>query len=108
MSADNPLSMPFPTDTTWPARPLTIFQICRRELQPLENRSHGSYNEVLTYCFIPASFEDFGTPQNLPVPPPLGPAAPSILPYFSLSSTLIDDLYSSRTSRTVAGLSLWD
>ena len=58
------ISMPFPTDATWPAGLLTIFEICRRQLQPLENRYYGPYNKLLTYCFGPDSFEYFVAPQN--------------------------------------------
>ncbi|KAF8163853.1 hypothetical protein B0H34DRAFT_341389 [Crassisporium funariophilum] len=58
--------MPFPTDVTWPAGLRTIFEICRREMQPLENRYYGPYNKLLTYCFDPDSFEYFVAPQSPP------------------------------------------
>lgn len=35
------LNMPFATDAAWPAGLLKIFEICRHELQPLENRYYG-------------------------------------------------------------------
>ncbi|CAA7264496.1 unnamed protein product [Cyclocybe aegerita] len=58
--------MPFPTDAAWPAGLLKIFEICRHELQPLENRYYGPYNKLLTYCFNPDSFEFFIAPQSPP------------------------------------------
>ena len=58
--------MPLTTDTAWPAGLLKIFEICRHELQPLENRYHGPYLKLLTYCFDPDSFEFFVAPQ---IPP---------------------------------------
>ena len=58
--------MPFSTDTTWPAGLVTIFNVCRQELQPLENRYYGPYNKLLTYCFGPDSFEFFVAPQSPP------------------------------------------
>ncbi|KZP31388.1 hypothetical protein FIBSPDRAFT_849882 [Athelia psychrophila] len=60
------VSMPFSTDTTWPAGLVTIFNICRQELQPFENRYYAPYNTLLTYCFGPDLFEFFVAP-----PPPL-------------------------------------
>ena len=58
------LSMPFSTDAIWPAGLLTIFEICRHQMQPLENRYFGPYNKLLAYCFNPDSFEYFVAPQN--------------------------------------------
>ncbi|KDR71444.1 hypothetical protein GALMADRAFT_102444 [Galerina marginata CBS 339.88] len=58
--------MPFPTDSTWPAGLLTIFEICRREQPPLENRYYGPYNKLLSYCFNPNTFEYFITQHSLP------------------------------------------
>lgn len=58
--------MPFSTDATWPAGLLKIFEICRNELQPLENRYYGPYNKLLTYCFGPDSFDFFVAPQSPP------------------------------------------
>lgn len=43
--------MPFLPDTTWPASLQTIFDICRRQLQPLGTHYCAPYNELLTYCF---------------------------------------------------------
>ncbi|KAF9501146.1 hypothetical protein BDN71DRAFT_1439408 [Pleurotus eryngii] len=58
--------MPFVTDAAWPAGLLKIFEVCRHELQPLENRYYGPYNKLLTYCFGPDSFEFFIAPQSPP------------------------------------------
>ena len=58
--------MPLATDTAWPAGLLKIFEICRHELKPFEDRYHGPYNTLLTYCFGPDSFEFFITPQSPP------------------------------------------
>lgn len=58
--------MPFETDTTWPAGLLNIFQICRQDLQHLENRYYGPYNKLLSYCFGPESFDFFVAPQSPP------------------------------------------
>ncbi|KAK7022877.1 hypothetical protein VNI00_016864 [Paramarasmius palmivorus] len=57
--------MPFSTDTSWPDGLLTIFDVCRQELQLLENRYCGPYNKLLTYCFGPDSFDFFVAPQTL-------------------------------------------
>lgn len=58
--------MTFATDAAWPAGLLKIFEICRHDLQPLENRYYGPYNKLLTYCFGPDSFEFFVSPQSPP------------------------------------------
>ncbi|PPQ88996.1 hypothetical protein CVT25_005094 [Psilocybe cyanescens] len=60
------LSVPLTTDTAWPAGLLKIFEVCRHELQPLENRYYGPYNKLLTYCFGPDSYEFFIAPHSPP------------------------------------------
>ncbi|KAF9490491.1 hypothetical protein BDN71DRAFT_1523203 [Pleurotus eryngii] len=58
--------MPFTTDAAWPAGLLKIFEICRHELQSLENRYYGPYNKLLTYCFQLCSLSLPGFPSKFP------------------------------------------
>ena len=58
--------MPFLPDTTWPASLQTIFDIFRRQLQPLGTHYCAPYNELLTYCFGGSDF--------FVIPPPSAPA----------------------------------
>ena len=53
--------MPFSTDTTWPAGLRTIFDICRRQFQPLGDQFCAPYIKLLTYCFGD-SFDFFVAP----------------------------------------------
>ncbi|KAJ6524279.1 hypothetical protein DFH09DRAFT_1189771 [Mycena vulgaris] len=43
--------MPFNTDTEWPPRLVTIFEISRKFHGSLENRYYGPYDKMLNYCF---------------------------------------------------------
>ena len=43
-------SMPFPTDNSWPAGLLRIFEIRHDKNKPLENRCYGPYDK-LNHCF---------------------------------------------------------
>ena len=58
--------MPFSTDTTWPQGLRTIFDICRQQREPAENRYYGPYDKLLNYCFGEESFQFFIVPQNPP------------------------------------------
>jgi hypothetical protein len=55
--------MPFSTDTacSWPPGLRTIFDICRQQREPLENRYYGPYDKLLNYCFGD-SFQYFVAP----------------------------------------------
>ncbi len=57
--------MPFSTDTAWPQGLRTIFDICRQQREPLENRYYGPYDKLLNYCFGD-SFQYFVAPQRPP------------------------------------------
>ena len=57
--------MPFSTDNSWPAGLLKIFELCRKEGQPYENRYYGPYTRLLAYCFGD-SFTFFVGPQSAP------------------------------------------
>ncbi|KDR68286.1 hypothetical protein GALMADRAFT_1354768 [Galerina marginata CBS 339.88] len=56
--------MPFLTDATWPIGLIRIFEVCRRDLPPGDNRYYGPYHKLLAYCFTPDSFEYFVAPYN--------------------------------------------
>lgn len=45
--------MSFSTATAWPRGLCTIFDICRRQGKPFENRYYGPYTKLLHYCFGP-------------------------------------------------------
>ena len=57
--------MSFSTDTAWPQGLRTIFDICRQQREPLENRYYGPYDKLLNYCFGD-SFQYFVAPQSPP------------------------------------------
>ena len=57
--------MPFSTDTAWPQGLRKIFDICRQQREPLENRYYGPYDKLLNYCFGD-SFQYFVAPQRPP------------------------------------------
>lgn len=56
--------MPFETDTAWPARLITIFEVSRATLGTLEHRYYGPYDKLLNYCFD--GFDYFVAPQAPP------------------------------------------
>ncbi|KAF7372030.1 hypothetical protein MVEN_00061300 [Mycena venus] len=56
--------MPFDTDTAWPARLITIFEVSRATLGTLEHRYYGPYDKLLNYCFD--GFDYFVAPQAPP------------------------------------------
>lgn len=62
--------MPFSTDTPWPQGLRTIFDICRQQREPLENRYYGPYDKLLNYCFGD-SFQYFAALQSPPSDPTL-------------------------------------
>lgn len=57
--------MPFNTDTAWPARLITIFDVSRAVHGSLENRYSGPYDKMLNYCFG-EGFDFFVTRQSPP------------------------------------------
>src|SRR5258708_7632743 len=57
--------MPSSTDPAWLQGLRTIFDICRQQREPLENRYYGPYDKLLNYCFGD-SFQYFVAPQRPP------------------------------------------